>query len=111
MPATGHSYKITGGSPIEGEITCYGAKNFATKAMVAACLGDGPTTLTNVPPIGDVDITVGLLQSVGVVVERLNEKTLRIDPRPMGTHKVTTPDSRSNRIPILMLPVLLHILF
>lgn len=108
MVGTGHSYKITGGSPIEGEITCYGAKNFATKAMVAACLGDGPTTLTNMPPIGDVDITIGLLESVGVVVERVNAKTLRIDPRPMSTHKVTTPDSRSNRIPILMLPVLLH---
>ena len=108
MAESGHSYKITGGNPVVGEITCYGAKNFATKAMVAACLGDAPTILGNVPPIGDVDITVGLLKSVGVTVERLDEKTLRIDPRTMNTHKVTTPDSRSNRIPILMLPVLLH---
>ncbi|RYG62049.1 MAG: UDP-N-acetylglucosamine 1-carboxyvinyltransferase [Alphaproteobacteria bacterium] len=108
MPTSGYTYKITGGNPVEGEITCYGAKNFATKAMVAACLGDGPTVLSNMPPIGDVDITMGLLKSVGVTVERLDEKTLRIDPRTMNTSKVTTPDSRSNRIPILMLPVLLH---
>ncbi|RYG62060.1 MAG: UDP-N-acetylglucosamine 1-carboxyvinyltransferase [Alphaproteobacteria bacterium] len=108
MPTSGYTYKITGGNPVEGEITCYGAKNFATKAMVAACLGDGPTVLSNMPPIGDVDITMGLLKSVGVTVERLDEKTVRIDPRTMNTSKVTTPDSRSNRIPILMLPVLLH---
>ncbi len=108
MAASGHSYKITGGNPVVGEITCYGAKNFATKAMVAACLGDGPTVLSNMPPIGDVDITMGLLKSVGATVERIDEKTLRIDPRTINTSKVTTPDSRSNRIPILMLPVLLH---
>ncbi|MCA3244136.1 MAG: UDP-N-acetylglucosamine 1-carboxyvinyltransferase, partial [Alphaproteobacteria bacterium] len=101
-------YTIQGGHPVKGEITCYGAKNFATKAMVAACLGQTPTTLTNVPPIGDVDITIGLLKSVGVGVTWADEKTLQIDPRGLNTSTVTTPDSRSNRIPILLLPVLLH---
>ncbi len=103
-----NSYTITGGQPLKGEITCYGAKNFATKAMVAACLGQSPTILTNVPPIGDVDITLGLLKSVGVKVSWLDEKTLEIDPRGLNTSQVKTPDSRSNRIPILLLPVLLH---
>ena len=102
------TYTLAGGKPVQGEITCYGAKNFATKAMVAACLGDGPTTLSNVPPIGDVDITKGLLESVGVKVAWTGKTTLSIDPTGMSTHRVTTPDSRSNRIPILMLPVLLH---
>lgn len=102
------TYRLTGGRPVQGEITCYGAKNFTTKAMVAACLGNTPTTLTNAPPIGDVDITKGLLESIGVVITWQDEKTLTIDPRGLNTHKVTTPDSRSNRIPILMLPVLLH---
>lgn len=102
------AYKITGGRPVVGDIQCFGAKNFATKAMVAACLGDSPTTLTNVPPIGDVDITINLLESTGVKVTWEGETTLKIDPTAMHTAKVTTPDSRSNRLPILMLPVLLH---
>lgn len=102
------SYKITGGKPVRGEITCYGAKNFATKAMVAACLADGPTTLTNMPPIGDVDITLGMLQSIGAKLEWTGDKTLRIDPTGIDVWQVKTPDSRSNRIPILMLPILLH---
>jgi UDP-N-acetylglucosamine 1-carboxyvinyltransferase len=101
-------YTIQGGTPVKGEITCYGAKNFATKAMVAACLGRSPTILTNVPPIGDVDITLGLLKSVGVKATWRDEKTLEIDPRGLNTSQVRTPDSRSNRIPILLLPVLLH---
>ncbi|MCP5404891.1 MAG: UDP-N-acetylglucosamine 1-carboxyvinyltransferase [Pseudomonadaceae bacterium] len=102
------TYTITGGAPVNGEITCYGAKNFTTKAMVAACLGDGPTVLTNAPQIGDVEITANLLRSVGVAVDRQDASTLRIDPTPLHSHRVSTPDSRSNRIPILMLPVLLH---
>lgn len=102
------TYTITGGQPVHGEITCYGAKNFATKAMVAACLGDSATVLTNMPPIGDVEITLNLLTSVGVRGEWLDATTLRIDPTAIHSHRVTTPDSRSNRIPILMLPVLLH---
>jgi UDP-N-acetylglucosamine 1-carboxyvinyltransferase len=101
-------YRITGGRPVTGEITCYGAKNFATKAMVAACLGDGPTILSNMPPIGDVEITGNLLKAIGTKVEWLDETTLKIDPRAADSHQVTMPDSRSNRIPILLLPVLLH---
>ena len=102
-------YKINGGRPVKGEITCYGAKNFVTKAMVAACLAESASVLENVPPISEIEITLGLLHSVGVKTRWDREaKTLEIDPTPMRTHKVTTPDSRSNRIPILMLPVLLH---
>ena len=64
-----YGYRIKGGQPVVGEITCLGAKNFITKAMVAALLGDTPTKLTNVPPIGDVDITKEMLTSVGVTIE------------------------------------------
>ncbi|RIK15908.1 MAG: hypothetical protein DCC52_18210 [Chloroflexi bacterium] len=51
------AYRIRGGHPVRGEIKTLGAKNFATKAMVAALLSAETTTLTNVPPIGDTDIT------------------------------------------------------
>jgi len=75
---------------------------------VAACLGDGVTTLSNMPPIGDVDITINLIKSIGAQVEWLDSTTLRIDTRSINTAKVNTPDSRSNRIPILLIPSLLH---
>ncbi len=101
-------YEIHGGDPVRGRITALGAKNFVTKAMVAALLGDSPTTLHNVPPIGDVDITAQMLRAVGVVVEALSDGTMRIDARGLAASEVPLPHSGSNRIPILLLGALLH---
>lgn len=101
-------YTIKGGQPVKGSIHCYGAKNFATKAMVAACLADSPTILYNMPPIGDVEITSNLIGTVGATTEWLDKTTMRINPAGITSHIATMPDSRSNRIPILLLPILLH---
>lgn len=103
-----YAYRIEGGYPVVGEITCLGTKNFATKAMVAALLGDTPSTLTNVPAIGDVDITAELLTSIGVGVHRQDSQQLQIDPTSIHTSIIPTPHSGSNRIPILLLSALLH---
>lgn len=100
-------YKITGGGPISGELRCLGAKNFVTKAMVAALLGDTPTKLTNVPPIGDTLITQEMLESIGVRIER-NGETMVLDPAQVGDGHVPTPHSGSNRVPVLLLGALLH---
>jgi UDP-N-acetylglucosamine 1-carboxyvinyltransferase len=101
-------YEIHGGDPVRGRITALGAKNFVTKAMVAALLGESPTTLTNVPPIGDVDITAQMLRAVGVVVDHAQPGELRIDARGLAASEVPLPHSGSNRIPILLLGALLH---
>src|SRR5438045_1760006 len=98
-----YAYRIEGGYPVIGEITCSGAKNFAIKAMVAALLGDTATTLTNAPAIGDVDITADMLASIGVTVERVDQQQLMIDASTLSSSTVTLPHSGSNRAPILML--------
>ena len=103
-----YAYMIKGGQPVVGEIRCLGAKNFTTKAMVAALLGDTPTTLTNVPPIGDVTITIEMLNSIGVKMEMVDNGKLTIDPSHMRASNVPVPHSGSNRIPILLLGALLH---
>ncbi|MGH2479890.1 MAG: UDP-N-acetylglucosamine 1-carboxyvinyltransferase, partial [Ktedonobacteraceae bacterium] len=102
------AYVIEGGEPVVGEIQCLGAKNFATKAMVAALLGDSPTTLTNVPPIGDVDITREMLHSIGIQVEAPDNGVLCIDPSALNQPDVSMPHTGANRIPILLLSALLH---
>lgn len=103
-----YAYRVEGGYPVIGEIKCFGAKNFATKAMVAAILGDTPTTLTNVPSIGDVQITKEMLTSIGVKVEFIDNEVLTIDASAMQSSTVPTPHSGSNRVPILLLGALLH---
>lgn len=108
MDQSNYVYRIEGGYPVEGEINCLGAKNFVIKAMVASLLGETLTTLTNVPGIGDVDITAELLTSIGVTVRRPDSQELTIDPSTMRTANVPVPHSGSNRAPILLLSTLLH---
>ena len=72
---------VNGGVPLNGEITVRGAKNFASKAMVAALLGDEPSVLRNVPQVRDVAVVTGLLELHGVSVESEPEAgILRLDP-------------------------------
>ncbi len=103
------SYKIQGGTPIKGKITCMGAKNLTTKVMVAALLAAEKTILRGVPNIGDAEITAELLISVGVNVDWDKEEgVMSIDATHIATHQASLPDSKTNRIPILLLSILLH---
>ena len=101
-------YLVTGGIPVHGTIKCMGAKNFATKAMVASLLTANQTTLCNIPLIGDVEITQKLLESLGVKITNTNDGTILIDPSDLSVNHASLPDSRTNRIPVLLLSVLLH---
>jgi UDP-N-acetylglucosamine 1-carboxyvinyltransferase len=101
------SYRIRGGQPVSGRIRNLGAKNFATKAMVAALLAEDRTRLLNTPRIGDVEITSQLLTASGAGVAWKGDE-LEIDAARVGSSRVPIPDSGSNRIPILLLGVLLN---
>lgn len=103
-----YAYQIEGGYPVVGEIRCLGAKNFVTKAMIAALLGETPTVLTNVPPIGDTGITRDMLASIGARVTDHDGTTMEIDASTMHSAHVSLPHSGSNRMPILLLGTLLH---
>ena len=100
-------YRIRGGRAVTGRIRNLGAKNFATKAMVAALLSEGTTRLRNVPRIGDVEITVELLRASGARIEWHGDEVV-IDAGQVASGSVPLPDSGSNRIPILLLGVLLN---
>lgn len=103
--------RVDGGQPLSGEITVRGAKNFVSKAMVAALLGEGPSVLRNVPLIRDVDVVAGLLRLHGVEVE-LDEAagTLYLDPSRVEQAHMADIDAHagSSRIPILFCGPLLH---
>ena len=103
--------QIHGGAPLRGEITVRGAKNFVSKAMVAALLGEGPSVLRNVPQIKDVAVVTGLLELHGVSVEVDDEAgTLHLDPSNVESAHVADIDAHagSSRIPILFCGPLLH---
>jgi len=102
---------VNGGAPLNGEITVRGAKNFVSKAMVAAILGDEPSVLRNVPQIRDVAVVTGLLELHGVRVQAEPEAgILRLDPVNVESAHVADIDAHagSSRIPILFCGPLLH---
>lgn len=99
-------YEISGGAPIHGEVQILGAKNFATKAMVASLLTEDETTLLNVPNIGDIDITTDMIRGIGGKVNFKGD-VLTISSQGVSS-SIPLPDSGSNRIPILLMSALLH---
>ena len=102
---------VDGGAPLRGEITVRGAKNFVSKAMVAALLGETPSELRNVPRIRDVEVVTGLLQLHGVkVVADDAAGTLQLDPSDVEAAHVADLDAHAgaSRIPILFCGPLLH---
>lgn len=101
------SYMVTGGVALRGEVTVPGAKNAASKELVASLLADTPVTLENVPLIGEIDLTVELLQGLGAKVTRRGHRVV-VDASKLETSQVSASFSRKNRIPILLLGPLLH---
>lgn len=102
---------VHGGTPLTGEITVRGAKNFVSKAMVAAVLGHSPSRLRNVPQIKDVHVVSELLRLHGVNVSWDPETgVVDMDPSNVETAHRADIDAHagSSRIPILLCGPLLH---
>ncbi len=87
-----------------------GAKNLATKAMVAALLGETPSLLLDVPNISDVDVVRGMLGAYGVAVTSPEDGQLLLDPTNVERAHFAEIDALagSSRIPILFCGPLLH---
>ncbi len=99
-------YQVQGGVPLSGEIALSGAKNAASKILLATMLSAEPSVIDNIPLLGETDIAAELIGQFGGHVDRDGQRWT-----------VTTPDiqsprisaqSRKNRLPILTLGILLN---
>ncbi len=97
---------IRGGRPLSGSVTVSGAKNAATKMIIASLLTDEPVILDNCPDIEDVEITAELCRNLGADITRQGS-TLHLHT-PEIKHRTVKRQTRSNRLPILALSPLLH---
>lgn len=108
QPAT--TWEVTPSGPLRGDVHVRGSKNGVTKHMVAALLGDGPSTIRNVPEVGDVVITRDMLRALGVDVEHDEAQgTITVSRGADLRADVPLSFSGLNRIPILLLGPLLHL--
>ncbi len=107
------AWAVEPSGPLRGDVRVAGSKNAVTKHMVAAIMGDGPSTIANVPAVGDVGITTEMLQSLGVGVDLEPDETVGdrvvISPHDGIGAEVPLRYSGLNRIPILLLGPLLHL--
>ena len=102
---------VEGGKPLNGTIKVRGAKNFVSKAMVAALLAPGKSVLKNVPEIRDVHVVSDLLRLHGVDVDVDGANGIvTIDASRVQLADVADVDtlSGSSRIPILFSGPLVH---
>lgn len=102
-------YAIQGGVPLRGEVCLSGAKNAATKIMVAALLTEDPCDIQNAPRgLGDVTITEDVLRSLGAEVAWHDEHRLTIQAREVSNTVVPLDLGRRNRLAVLTAGPLLH---
>lgn len=81
-------FVIEGNHPLRGEVAVSGNKNAALKMLPACLLTDEPVTLTNVPDIADVRVTLELLRRLGCQVDELGGHRVRVHAREIATHEL-----------------------
>lgn len=74
----GRHILVHGGASLSGEVRVEGAKNSALKLMAAALMAPGPSRITNVPDISDVQTMGEVLEGLGARVSR-DDHSLIID--------------------------------
>ncbi len=99
------TFAIKGGKKLKGTVRIFGAKNAASKMMVASLLTDELVILDNFPLIGEMDITGELCRAVGSSITIVGN-TATIHTPVITNHQVVSL-SRRNRLPILALGPLL----
>ncbi len=98
-------FAIEGGRALRGEVLIRGAKNAATKMMIATLLTEEPCRLKNFPLLGDTEITAELLRAVGSSIGYQSDGVTLCTPAVTSSRVKAL--SRKNRIPILALGPLL----
>lgn len=107
MRTMSDTYKITGGKPLKGTISVGGAKNGASKMMIASLLTDEEVVLKNVPRQRETVITEEIVTTVGATAVWEGEHTVRLQTSTVTSASVRAL-SEKNRISVLAIAPLLH---
>jgi UDP-N-acetylglucosamine 1-carboxyvinyltransferase len=97
--------KITGGSPLAGDLCVSGSKNAALPEMAAALLTEEPVRLRNVPRVTDTRVMADIIRGIGGACE--GEGAVEIDAAGARTPDVPDEHGRRMRATILLLGALL----
>ena len=77
-------YIIRGGNPLVGEVDISGAKNAALGILAAAIMTDDDVRIDNLPNVRDINVLLEAMESIGVVVNRINPHTVVMNSSQVG---------------------------
>ena len=86
------SFKIEGGHRLSGSITPQGAKNEALQVLCAVLLTDEKVTIHNIPNILDVNKLIGLLENLGVKIQKLGKGSYSFQADEINIDYLSTPE-------------------
>ncbi|MFH1632279.1 MAG: UDP-N-acetylglucosamine 1-carboxyvinyltransferase, partial [bacterium] len=98
--------KITGGKPLKGTVKIAGAKNAASKMIIASLLTEDEVVLENVPLQQETDIARELVEMLGATTSQ-SDHTMTIAAKKIANTSALA-QTRKNRLPILLVAPLLH---
>ncbi len=108
-PDTGVYYAIKGGVPLRGQVRLSGAKNAATKLMIASLLTEDTCVIRNAPRgLGDLSITEAVLRALGSEVTWRDEHVAAVRTGEITNSAVPLELGRRNRLAVLTVGPLLH---
>src|SRR4028118_463445 len=90
-----HSFEVTGGRKLRGDIVPQGAKNEALQIISAVLLTGERVTVTNIPDIIDVNNLIELLQDMNVKVERPDRHTCTFEAADVNLQYLRSEAFRS----------------
>lgn len=86
------SFEIHGGKQLKGELIPQGAKNEALQVLCAPLLTAEKVTISNIPDIVDVNKLIGLLQAMGVKIEKVEKGTYIFQAKDVNLDYLKTED-------------------
>ncbi|MFT5859999.1 MAG: UDP-N-acetylglucosamine 1-carboxyvinyltransferase [Flavobacteriaceae bacterium] len=89
------SFEIHGGKPLKGELVPQGAKNEALQVLCAPLLTKEKVTISNIPDIVDVNKLIGLLQAMGVKVEKVEKGTYIFQAKEVNLEYLQSEDFKN----------------
>lgn len=99
--------RIEGGRPLSGTVEIAGAKNSASKLILASLLTDQPVLLKNLPRQQETDIAREIVETLGASFAWVGDHAAEIRTAKIAKTSVVGL-SRKNRLSILTLAPLLH---
>lgn len=100
-------FVINGQKELSGEVEVGGSKNAAGPALAAVLLTHDECVINNIPFIEDILNILEILQSMGVKVEKIGDKTVRLRAEKVDPKKIDFEKVSKTRISVLFFGALL----